>query len=85
MNTCHKCQHAIALPTEAGAPDDLRLCYGAPPTVCMVPMQRSATPAERMQNPQMPAVVSALAPQFHRPLVNVNDRACGLFKEGANG
>lgn len=78
MKTCGQCEHTQLIPN-APPTENVRLCFGAPPTVCLVPTQRLKSKSEMMANPTQPPVEMSLQPQFHRPIVRTSERACALF------
>jgi hypothetical protein len=80
MKTCGTCKHAVA-PDDPAAPADVRICFGGPPSVAIVPQQRITPAADRMANPNLPPVQMVMVQQTLRPPVSVTDRACGVWQE----
>jgi len=80
MNTCGTCDYAVK-PDDANAPDEIRICFGGPPSVSIVPQQRITPAADRMANPNLPPVQMVMVQQTLRAPVSASDRACGVWKE----
>jgi hypothetical protein len=79
MNTCGECSHWDD--KAAGIPAGVGVCYGAPPTVVVIPMPVPVAPQKgKILNPNAPGSQQVTFPiEIKRPMLMGTERACGLF------